>query len=97
MPEWSIGTVSKTVVPLRVPRVRIPVFPQHTLKISVLSIKYPKKYPKTDFFGYFSFVLPGNRQAGSCPTASGSVLVLAALLGGVVYFNMYLTFEKGPG
>ena len=28
MPEWSIGTVSKTVVPLRVPRVRIPVFPQ---------------------------------------------------------------------
>ena len=27
MPEWSIGTVSKTVVPLRVPRVRIPVFP----------------------------------------------------------------------
>ena len=28
MPEWSIGTVSKTVVLLRVPRVRIPVFPQ---------------------------------------------------------------------
>ena len=28
MPEWSIGTVSKTVVPLRVPRVRIPLFPQ---------------------------------------------------------------------
>ena len=28
MPEWTIGTVSKTVVPLRVPRVRIPVFPQ---------------------------------------------------------------------
>lgn len=28
MPERSIGTVSKTVVPLRVPRVRIPVFPQ---------------------------------------------------------------------
>ena len=27
MPEWSIGTVSKTVVPLWVPRVRIPVFP----------------------------------------------------------------------
>ena len=27
MPERSIGTVSKTVVPLRVPRVRIPVFP----------------------------------------------------------------------
>ena len=30
MPEWSIGTVSKTVVPLRVPRVRIPVFPPTT-------------------------------------------------------------------
>ncbi len=27
MPEWSIGAVSKTVVPLRAPRVRIPVFP----------------------------------------------------------------------
>ena len=27
MPEWSIGAVSKTVVPLRVPRVRIPVSP----------------------------------------------------------------------
>jgi hypothetical protein len=27
MPEWSIGTVSKTVVPVRVPRVRIPLFP----------------------------------------------------------------------
>ena len=30
MPEWTIGTVSKTVVPLRVPRVRIPLFPQKT-------------------------------------------------------------------
>ncbi len=28
VPEWSIGAVSKTVVPLRVPRVRIPAFPQ---------------------------------------------------------------------
>ena len=27
VPEWSIGTVSKTVVPLRVPRVRIPLSP----------------------------------------------------------------------
>jgi hypothetical protein len=27
MPEWSIGAVSKTVVPSRVPRVRIPVSP----------------------------------------------------------------------
>ena len=27
MPEWSIWAVSKTVVPLRVPRVRIPVSP----------------------------------------------------------------------
>lgn len=35
MPEWSIGAVSKTVVPLRVPRVRIPVFPQrNSLKAS---------------------------------------------------------------
>ena len=28
MPEWSIGAVSKTVVPLRVPGVRIPLSPQ---------------------------------------------------------------------
>lgn len=28
MPEWSIGTVSKTVVRVTVPRVRIPLFPQ---------------------------------------------------------------------
>lgn len=28
MPEWSIGAVSKTVVPLRAPGVRIPLSPQ---------------------------------------------------------------------
>ncbi len=28
MPEWSIGAVSKTVVPVWVPRVRIPLSPQ---------------------------------------------------------------------
>jgi hypothetical protein len=28
MPEWSIGAVSKTVVPFGVPRVRIPLSPQ---------------------------------------------------------------------
>jgi hypothetical protein len=27
MPEWSIGAVSKTVVPFAVPRVRIPLSP----------------------------------------------------------------------
>ncbi len=36
MPEWSIGAVSKTVVPLREPRVRIPVLPQYSLIISDL-------------------------------------------------------------
>ena len=39
MPEWSIGTVSKTVVRVTVPRVRIPVFPlifhkDKTLKVA---------------------------------------------------------------
>ncbi len=53
MPEWSIGTVSKTVVPLRVPRVRIPVFPQYSLIISDLQNEYPKKYPQKSVFGYF--------------------------------------------
>ena len=32
VPERSIGAVSKTVVPLRVPRVRIPAFPQKELQ-----------------------------------------------------------------
>ena len=40
MPEWSIGTVSKTVVPLRVPRVRIPVFPQNEIVAFVLTISF---------------------------------------------------------
>ena len=35
MPEWSIGTVSKTVVLVTVPRVRIPLLPQSLLKLSV--------------------------------------------------------------
>ena len=34
MPEWSIGTGSKTVVLVTVPRVRIPLFPQSLLKLS---------------------------------------------------------------
>lgn len=34
VPEWSIGAVSKTVVPLRVPRVRIPAFPLKSLKLT---------------------------------------------------------------
>ena len=33
MPERSNGTVSKTVVLLRVPRVRIPVFPHIRLQV----------------------------------------------------------------
>ena len=43
MPEWSIGTVSKTVVPLRVPRVRIPLFPQKKSKSRrlICSFLYP--------------------------------------------------------
>ncbi len=31
VPEWSNGAVSKTVVPLRAPRVRIPVSPPYSL------------------------------------------------------------------
>lgn len=46
MPEWSIGAVSKTVVPLRVPRVRIPVSP-------LISQKYNENHRKTCFFGGF--------------------------------------------
>lgn len=38
MPEWSIGAVSKTVVPLREPRVRIPVFPRKKLQVTDLQL-----------------------------------------------------------
>lgn len=46
MPERSIGTVSKTVVPLRVPRVRIPVFPQISLIIKRLQNLHPILHPE---------------------------------------------------
>ncbi len=35
LPEWSIGTVSKTVVRVTVPRVRIPDFPQKKFQSAV--------------------------------------------------------------
>lgn len=38
MPEWSIGAVSKTVVPLREPRVRIPVLPPKELQVKHLRL-----------------------------------------------------------
>ncbi len=37
MPEWSIGAVSKTVDPLRGPRVRIPVSPPEKAEHKVVS------------------------------------------------------------
>ena len=35
---------------------RVPLSPLLTLKINVLANKYPNKYPKTNFFGYFSYI-----------------------------------------
>ena len=43
MPEWSIGTVSKTVVPLRVPRVRIPVFPRKKAALKAAFFLHPER------------------------------------------------------
>ena len=41
MPEWSNGTDSKSVVPARVPRVRIPVCPPYIfIKILILNVLY---------------------------------------------------------
>ena len=53
MPEWSIGAVSKTVVPLQVPRVRIPVSPQHkdTLSIYIDQTFLPLR--RKSFTGFF--------------------------------------------
>ena len=67
LPEWSIGTVSKTVVRVTVPRVRIPDFPQPKCQelvkarkindlraFSLLSISkiFNKKQTFGDLFGY---------------------------------------------
>ncbi len=38
MPEWPIGTVSKTVVQVTVPRVRIPLFPQSFYRVRELCL-----------------------------------------------------------
>lgn len=57
MPEWSNGTVSKTVVPFRVPRVRIPVFPQTSLKISHLQMSGGKIKGDALILGRFFFHL----------------------------------------
>ncbi len=37
-------------------RFTFPLSPLLTLKINVLANKYPNKYPKTNFFGYFSYI-----------------------------------------
>ena len=47
MPEWSIGTVSKTVVRVTVPRVRIPLFPLIRVLISKLCDLHPLLCPKS--------------------------------------------------
>ena len=64
MPEWSIGTVSKTVVPLRVPRVRIPVFPPAT------------QPPWLGCFVYSHPVCPAPRVALPIPTPHTAPLLL---------------------
>jgi hypothetical protein len=46
MPEWSIGPHSKCGVRVTVPGVRIPLFPQQTLKISRLQNKHPVLHPR---------------------------------------------------
>ena len=60
MPEWSIGTVSKTVVLLWVPRVRIPVFPPTILITSKLQNNtqfYTKKVRLGVIYLYKKFLL----------------------------------------
>lgn len=42
MPEWSIGAVSKTVVPLRAPRVRIPVFRREGPEVQASDLRAKK-------------------------------------------------------
>lgn len=54
MPEWPNGAVSKTVVRVTVPRVRIPVFPQKTQKIPQLKkLSHPVLHPKNVTLGDF--------------------------------------------
>lgn len=62
MPEWSIGTVSKTVVPVWVPRVRIPLFPQTTnpKPLQVHNLQRFFVYKKWGELGFCRFAIFGS-------------------------------------
>lgn len=64
MPEWSIGTVSKTVVRVTVPRVRIPLSP---LKPKILGSQIKTSPVKSTFYGTFSIYPVDNRKTFKCP------------------------------
>ena len=77
MPEWSIGTVSKTVVRVTVPRVRIPLFPLIRVLISKLCDLHPLLYPKsflvflqTPFFTFHPSFAVGPKKATAASTRS---------------------------
>ena len=52
---WMPRAVAGRWHPVSPHRVQ-PISPLLTLEINVLANKYPNKYPKTDFFGYFSYI-----------------------------------------
>ena len=64
MPEWPNGTVSKTVVRVTVPRVRIPLSP---LKPKTLGSQIKTSPVKSTFYGTLSIYPVDNRKTLKCP------------------------------
>ena len=74
MPEWSIGTVSKTVVSFRVPRVRIPLFPQETLENRYLS-ESTSDFSLKNSLQFGSFLPGAKTKLSSIRTSKSSKII----------------------
>lgn len=76
--RWQSGRLWRSRKPLRVtpPGVRIPPSPLVTLKISNLTNKYPKKYPKWAFWVLFFigayFLCQYRRKKKNSPTQTAA-------------------------
>ncbi len=77
MPEWSIGTVSKTVVRVTVPRVRIPLFPLIRCKsasYAIYTLYYTQKvsryFYRPPFFTFHPSFATGPKKATAASTRS---------------------------
>lgn len=88
MPEWSNGVVSKTTVPLRVPRVRIPVSPPFTPSTS-LCLQGARAKPRVERASTGQTVLCPIHERGLCSFQAGFARSVSApiAIGSVSLFN----------